>query len=117
MDRAATDRVAPPPRPHRTRLVLLTIFIALVATFYLSGLYKTLTWDELKSHRDMWRAFVDQNQTFSAVVFVILSVALMSLSLPVGSILSLIAGALFDMWMGVGLIIVASAFGMTCAFL
>jgi uncharacterized membrane protein YdjX (TVP38/TMEM64 family) len=42
---------------------------------------------------------------------------LMSLSLPVGSILSLTAGALFDLWTGVGLITVASAFGSTFAFL
>src|SRR5262245_51418521 len=117
MERDATDPVAPPNGSIRNRLILLAVFAGLVAAFYFSGLSDSFTWDGLRAHRDRWRAFVDQHLTVAAVAFVLTSVALMSLSLPVGSILSLTAGALFDMWKGVGLILVASALGMTCAFL
>ena len=117
MPRDATENVAPPNGSIRNRLILLAVFAGLVAAFYFSGLSDSFTWDGLRAHRDKWRAFVDQNLPVAAVAFVLMSVALMSLSLPVGSMLSLAAGAMFDMWKGVGLVLVASAFGMTFAFL
>src|SRR5437763_16805726 len=117
MGRDATENVAPPNGSLRHRLILLAVFAAFVAAFYFTGLHESFTWDGLRAHRDKWRAFVDDNLPVAAVVFVAVSVTLMSLSLPVGSILSLAAGALFDMWKGVGLVLIASALGMTCAFL
>lgn len=101
----------------RTRLILLGLLAALLAAFYLTGLHEYLSWDALKAHRDSWRQIIDENRSSAAILFVVSSVVLMSLSLPVGSILSLTAGALFDLWLGVGLITIASAFGCTFAFL
>lgn len=100
-----------------TRLIVLGVFVALVAGFYFSGLNDYLHWDVLRAKRESWRQIVDQNQAAAAILFVVISVGLMSLSLPVGSILSITAGALFDLWLGIGLIIIASAFGSTFAFL
>ncbi len=117
MERDAPEDVAPLNGSLRNRLVLLTVFAGLVAAFYFSGLYKEISWDGLRKQRDEWRAVVNQNLPIAAVLFVVASAALMTLSLPVGSILSLTAGALFDMWKGVGLIIIASAIGATLAFL
>src|SRR5262245_17031155 len=101
----------------RTRLILLGVLAVLLAGFYLGGLHEYLSWDTLKGHRDSWRQIIDENRSSAAILFVVLSVVLMTLSLPVGSILSLTAGALFDLWLGVGLITIASAFGCTFAFL
>lgn len=109
--------VPPPVIPMRWRLILLVLFALAIAAFYLSGLHHYFTWDGLRAGRDRWRHFVDDHLFWSAVLFLVVSIALMSLSLPVGSILSLTAGALFDLWLGVGLIIVASAFGSMFAFL
>jgi uncharacterized membrane protein YdjX (TVP38/TMEM64 family) len=115
MERDAT--VAPRRGSRRNRLILLAVFVGLVATFYLTGLHEHVSWEGLRKQRDSWRVIVEQNLPVAAVAFVLIAVTLMSLSLPVGSILSLAAGALFDMWKGVGLIIIASAFGSTLAFL
>src|SRR5207244_4961616 len=113
----ATEPVALPRGSYRNRLILLGIFAALIAIFYFSGLHQSFSWEGLRRQRDEWRALVDQNLAVAAVAFVLVSITLMTLSLPVGSILSLAAGALFDMWKGVGLVIIASAFGATLAFL
>src|SRR5262249_19511681 len=59
----------------------------------------------------------DLNRSAAMILFLFLSISLMSLSLPVGSILSIAAGALFDLWYGVALITVASSIGSALAFL
>jgi uncharacterized membrane protein YdjX (TVP38/TMEM64 family) len=100
-----------------TRVILIGLFILLIAAFYFSGLSEYSKWDTLKAKRDEWREIVYYNWYAALVIFLCLSVTLMSLSLPVGSILSLTAGALFDFWVGVGTITVASAIGSTLAFL
>jgi uncharacterized membrane protein YdjX (TVP38/TMEM64 family) len=117
MEPSRSSNMSLPSGSFRTRLILIGLFAAALAAFYLTGLYEYFRWDVLKEHRDSWRQIIDQNRTSAAILFVVLSVALMSLSLPVGSVLSLTAGALFDLWLGVGLVAISSAFGCTFAFL
>ncbi len=99
-----------------TRLIVIAVLLALLAAFYFTGLNHYLTWDSIQEHRDSWRRVVDLNREPAMVLFVFLSIVLMSVSLPVGSILSIAAGALFDLWYGVALITVASSIGSTLAF-
>jgi uncharacterized membrane protein YdjX (TVP38/TMEM64 family) len=113
----------PPPSPrgplfglNLTRLIIIAVLIALLAAFYFSGLNKYLSWDSIKERRNSWREVVDLNREAAMVLFLALSVVLMSVSLPVGSILSIAAGALFDLWWGVALITVASSIGSSLAF-
>ena len=108
---------SPPRRPFPYRILMLAIFAVLVAAFYFSGLSNFFSWTQLKAHRDAWRHEVDTHFTLAAIVFFFTAIALMSLSLPVGSILSLAAGAMFDLWWGVAIINVASTIGATFAFL
>lgn len=114
---SAERRIARKLRRIPPRLIVLGIFIALLAAFYFSGLYKYMDWELLKARRDGWRQMVDAHRAVAAILFVIIGIVLMTLSIPCGSILSLTAGALFDLWTGVGLITIASAFGSTFAFL
>jgi|SRR5579871_2057506 len=100
-----------------TRLILIAVLGVLMVVFYFTNLADYFTWDTLKAQRDQWRTMIEANWSMAIAVFTILSIALMSLSLPVGSALSLAAGALFDMWMGVLLITIASAIGSALAFL
>ena len=117
--------MTPSPSPQRgplfglnlTRLIIFAVLIALLAAFYFSGLNHYLTWDSIKERRNSWRAVVELNREAAMVLFLALSVVLMSLSLPVGSILSIAAGALFDLWHGVLLITIASSIGSSLAFL
>lgn len=100
-----------------TRLIVIALLGALILGFYFSGLPDYLHWEVLKAKRDSWRQIVDENQVSAAIIFVVVSIGLMSLSLPVGSILSMTAGALFDVKLGVALVTIASGFGSTFAFL
>jgi uncharacterized membrane protein YdjX (TVP38/TMEM64 family) len=100
-----------------TRLVLVAILGLLILVFYFTNLADYLSWDTLKAKRDEWRQLVHANWTASIVIFMVLSITLMSISMPVGSALSLTAGALFDLWGGVILITIASSIGSTFAFL
>src|SRR5262249_29292879 len=117
MDPTSAPESNLPRGSMRLRLIMLGIFAAALLGFYLTGLYEYFRWDVLKEHRDSWHEIINENRSSAAVLFVLLSIALMSLSLPVGSVLSLTAGALFDLWLGVGLITISSAFGCTFAFL
>jgi uncharacterized membrane protein YdjX (TVP38/TMEM64 family) len=114
-NRPKEDNIA--SRSWHWKLLLLGIFAVLIATFYFSGLHHYFSWTELKQSRDDWRGVADQNREIAIVLFVLMSIVLMSLSLPVGSILSMAAGALFDQWLGFGIISLTSTVGATLAFL
>lgn len=101
----------------RNRVLLLLLFAAGIAGFYFSGLSDYVSWDSLRAHRDEWRQQVEAHLVAAVAVFLVLSVVLMTLSLPVGSFVSLAGGALFGLWMGVGLVSIASTIGATLAFL
>src|SRR5207244_3434055 len=117
MDRPQAEAPGAPIGSLRVRLILIGVMALLVAGFYFSGLHNLFSWQELKAHRYAWRQWVDAHFAVAAVVIFFMAIGLMSLSLPVGSILSLAAGALFDLWWGVGIINVASTVGATLAFL
>jgi uncharacterized membrane protein YdjX (TVP38/TMEM64 family) len=110
----------PSPEPRAinyTRLILIAVLGVLMLVFYFTNLADYFSWDTLKAQRDQWRTVIEANWSVAIVVFTITSITLMSVSLPVGSALSLAAGALFDLWLGVALITVASSIGSTLAFL
>ena len=60
---------------------------------------------------------MNENQYSAVVLFFFCSTVLMSLSLPVGGFLSVAAGALFDLYLGAGVIAVASTISSTISFL
>jgi uncharacterized membrane protein YdjX (TVP38/TMEM64 family) len=117
MEQPVTEEIAPPSGSLRNRLILLGLFALVVAGFYLSGAYDYFSWDSLKAHRDAWRGWVNDHFVEAAVLFLLASVIVMSVSLPVGSIVSLAGGALFDLWWGVALVTIASNVGACIAFL
>lgn len=104
-------------RPGWSRPVLFLVVIGLLFAFYSFGASEYFSWESLQQRRDGWRAIVELHRAETAFLFVLVSASLMSLSLPVGSILSIAAGALFDLWLGVALIVVASLIGAAAAFL
>jgi uncharacterized membrane protein YdjX (TVP38/TMEM64 family) len=111
-----------PLAPRRWRFALwrafaLSVLVVLFLVIYWSGVLDYLSWESLQARRDSWRAIIDQHRAETALLFLVVSIALMSLSLPVGSMLSIAAGALFDLWLGIGLIIVASLGGASLSFL
>src|SRR5437762_10483551 len=104
---------ADPPRPSARKLVVLVLLAGGVAAFYLSGLYEQFTWDAVKRHRDAWRGWADGHPLTASAAYFVVYVAITGLSLPVGWVLSVIGGALFDFVRGAVLVSFASATGAT----
>lgn len=108
----------PPSRSgHWLRLVLALALVLAVILFYVLGLTDYFSWDFIKQNLDAWQTQVNENLVVAIVLFFLLYVAVTALSLPVATVLSLLAGALFGRWLGTGVVSIASTLGATLAFL
>lgn len=111
----------PPPSPPSSRrwsrLILAILLVLCVLGFYVFGLQDYLSWDYIRSHLEQWKAQVQDNLALAALVFFLLYVMATALSVPAAWILSLVAGALFGLWVAAGITSVAATIGATLAFL
>jgi hypothetical protein len=104
----------PPPSSTRDRLLRLGLALlvaAAVVAFYLSGLYEYLYWDAVRARIETWQQLAGDHLPVALLIFFAVYVTATSLSLPVALILSLVGGALFGRWLGVGVVIVARRAG------
>jgi len=99
------------------RVALVVAVASVIAVFFLKGWHKELSLDAIKERRDELKSQVEQHLLLSAAIFFGVYVAATSLSLPIATPLSLVAGFLFDLWIGVLLVSFASTLGSTLAFL
>jgi uncharacterized membrane protein YdjX (TVP38/TMEM64 family) len=104
-------------RPLWKKLAVLSLLAAGVAAFYLSGLGGTLTWENVKAQRDAWRAEGTAHPVTASAAFFLLYVAVTGLSIPVGWVLTVAAGALFGLVRGGVIVSFASTTGATLALL
>lgn len=116
-DPEAPTPSAPAPRSSWGRWLLVAIFIVAIAGFYLSGIHRQLTFEQVKEQIASWQGYVEDNLLPAIVVFVVVYVAVTALSLPLATWLSLAGGALFGRWLGTALVSVAATVGATLAFL
>ncbi|QPG04504.1 FAD-dependent oxidoreductase [Salinimonas marina] len=99
------------------KAALLSIIAALVAAFFVFDLNQYLTLAGLKEWVGQFSEYIEQNPVLSTSVFFVVYVAVTALSLPGAAILTLAAGALFGLWLGLLLVSFASTLGATLAFL
>lgn len=99
------------------RWALIVSAVLAVACFYLLGLHRYLQWDYVRGSIDTLEAYVKQNYLTALVTFFLVYVAMTALSLPAAAVLSLVAGAVFDRWVGTGVVSIAATLGATLAFL
>ena len=100
-----------------SRIVLLIVVLALIASFFVFDLQQFFTLDFVRAQRSAIDGFQAQNPALLMVGFFLLYVAVMALALPVAALLTLAAGALFGLWTGVLIVSFASTIGATLAFL
>jgi uncharacterized membrane protein YdjX (TVP38/TMEM64 family) len=99
------------------RLLLVVVLVALVAAFYATGLHRSLSWDVIRGQVTGWREAARENLALAVVVFFVAYVAITALTLPLALVMSLVAGAIFDLWIGVAVVSGASTTGACLGFL
>lgn len=97
--------------------LLLALFAALIVSFFAFDLNQYFTLAGLKSSVDEFQQSIDNNPVVSIGLFFLVYVAVTALSLPGAAILTLAAGALFGLWLGLLLVSFASTIGATLAFI
>ncbi len=95
-------------------VVGLFVFYSLYHFFELSHY---LTFDYIKSNQEIFRSYYSQNSTLTILVFFCSYVVVAALSIPGGTIMSLVGGAIFGFLNGLVIISFASTVGATLAFL
>jgi uncharacterized membrane protein YdjX (TVP38/TMEM64 family) len=97
------------------RWALAAFLILAVGGFYALGLQRYFSWEYVRGHLDALRAWVEQNRLLALGAFFLVYVAAAALSLPIATVLSLTAGALFGRWLGTAVVSLAATLGATLA--
>ncbi|WP_049722357.1 FAD-dependent oxidoreductase [Gilvimarinus polysaccharolyticus] len=99
------------------RLLIVAIIIALITTFFATGLNDYLTLAQLKNSQAQFDLWLNQYPLAVPLAFFAVYVLVTALSLPGAAIMTLAGGALFGLTQGLLLVSFASSIGATLAFL
>jgi uncharacterized membrane protein YdjX (TVP38/TMEM64 family) len=97
--------------------LLFGVIVVVAAAFLFSPLGDWLSINKLKESRDLLQHLVETRPVFCAAGFFLLCVVATAACFPAAPVLGITAGALFGLWPGLLLVLVASTIGSTIAFL
>lgn len=100
----------------RGRVLLLLAVAALVALFFAFDLGRYLDLELFQQQRGAALAVVDEYPWLSTLGFLLFYIVVTGLSLPGAAILTVVAGAIFGLILGVVIVSFASTIGATLAF-
>lgn len=101
----------------RNQIILLVVAIIAIVLFFFFDLHTIVTLENAQAQRESVLAFYRENPVLMIVGFALVYIAVTGLSLPGAAILTLVAGAIFDLLVGVILVSFASTIGASLAFL
>ncbi len=99
------------------KLLPVSVLIAGLALAWASGTVDYFSFDTLRENRDILQTFVAGNPVSSIAVFMLTYVIAVALSLPVGSLLTIVGGFLFGAWLGTTYVVIAATIGATVVYL
>ncbi|MFC4238010.1 TVP38/TMEM64 family protein [Thalassospira xianhensis] len=99
------------------KLLPVSILIAGLVLAWASGILDYLSFDTLRENRDILQAFVANNPVSSIAVFMVTYAIAVALSLPVGSLLTILGGFLFGTGFGTTYVVIAATIGATVVYL
>lgn len=102
---------------NRWRLLLVTVIAGAVAAFYALGLDRYLSLDYLRKSESSLMHMYEMRPILWAFVYFAIYVAVTGLSLPLASVITLLAGPVFGLLWGSVIVTLAAAIGATIAFL
>ena len=101
----------------RNQIILLVVAIVAIALFFFFDLHELVTLENAQAQREAVLGFYRENPVLMIIGFALMYVAVTGLSLPGAAILTLVAGAIFDLLVGVILVSFASTIGASLAFI
>lgn len=101
----------------KKKLAVVIVLLVVVALFFAFDLNQYLSFEYLKQKQAQFDAWFQQSPWLVAFGFFFLYVVITALSLPGAAIMTLAAGALFGLWLGLLIVSFASSIGATLAFL
>ena len=99
-----------------SRIILLAVVAVLIAAFFVFDLGQYFTLDYFRAQRQAIAAFQAENPWLVGIAFFVMYVIVTALALPAAALLTLVAGALFDLALGIVIVSFASSIGATLAF-
>ncbi|MDH5378545.1 MAG: VTT domain-containing protein, partial [Gammaproteobacteria bacterium] len=99
------------------KFILLSIIAATIAAFVYYDLGQYLTLDYVKSQREVFQDYYQQNRLNTILIYFATYVAVTALSLPGAVVMTLVGGAVFGLFEGAIIISFASTVGASLAFL
>ncbi|MDZ7841942.1 MAG: FAD-dependent oxidoreductase [Gammaproteobacteria bacterium] len=102
---------------NRTRLLVVSVIVVLVAAFFFLDVGQYLNMETLKARQDEIDAYYRDNPARTIAIYFIAYVVMAALSLPGAVWITLAGGAIFGLWTGTLIISFASTIGATLAFL
>jgi uncharacterized membrane protein YdjX (TVP38/TMEM64 family) len=102
---------------NKTKILLVIIIIAVIASYIFFDLGRFLTLDFIQSQLSEIQQFRDENFGLTALLYFTAYVAITALSIPGAVIVTLLGGAIFGVLWGTLIVSFASSIGATLAFL
>jgi len=99
------------------KIALLLVFLTAIVSFFAFDLKQYITLEYAKEQRNLLASYYKDNTFLTILIFMLIYIAVTSLSLPGAAIMTISAGAFFDPITGVIIVSFASTIGATIAFL
>jgi len=100
----------------RGKIVVLLVAIIGIAAFFFFDLHQYVTLEFAQQQRTVAIDYFIASPAIAILGFVFFYIVITGMSLPGATILTLIAGAIFDFWLGLVIVSFASTFGASLAF-
>jgi uncharacterized membrane protein YdjX (TVP38/TMEM64 family) len=99
------------------RLLPLAFILVLAGLVFAMGWHRALSLETLVSHRSAIAAFVERHTLLAIAAFIGLYIAVVAISLPGGTILTVSGGIVFGTLIGGGAAVIGATIGATILFL
>ena len=106
-----------PRRTRSPRIYFAFAMMAILAVLFFMGAFSFLSWESIRDNLQSWQATTRANLPLALGIFLFVYILIVSLSIPIASPLSLLAGALFGRWLGTAVVSLGSTTGACVAFL
>lgn len=99
------------------RLMPLLILVIALLVFFATGLHRYFSFSTLKMQREQLLAWTNKNHGIAAISYIAIYIIAAAISIPGATILTLIGGFLFGLWLGTLYVVISATIGACLIFL